>query len=303
MHSFEQEIVIPEALQQKSFSLEEHLFRFRPDRDFLANVDGKDELINPCIEEIKSRTIWHSAIGALNDPFEIYAQKNPNEYKEMTLEQRQRLWLKFAPARKSTPGLFAYSKQVLDDDFACEESLLEQAIEQTHQKNTFDDFIAELRQDIAIASFTAVCDSRLMWGYYCNGLSGICIIYNRERLKKNGIDPRAVNYIDGPFKINVLDFVTHYDDDERIEALEKMALSKHIEWKHEHEYRNQIVLPEEFKGCGKNIILMDNCIDGVIIGKRVREEVKTQIRKLCKKKFKVFMADVDYKLFKVKIFQ
>lgn len=79
----------PDVLTKDGFSLDTHIFRYRPDREF---TDGNGEKKNFMLEEVSKFTLWHSAIDALNDPFEIYAHRNVDELKEMTQEEKFKLW-------------------------------------------------------------------------------------------------------------------------------------------------------------------------------------------------------------------
>lgn len=296
--------VLPDVLTDAGFSLGSHIFRFRADRDMHLNHGGESKVVSICTNEIESKSIWHSAIGALNDPFEIYAKKNSREFDEMSLQQRIKLWLKLT-SRYGTGGVFALSKEALEAAYyENEQRVINTLKDIDNLDNTFDEFITEIRESIAIACFTNVCDSRLMWGYYCNGLSGVCLIYNKTQLLKNNVELNPVSYINGAFELNVLDFTFNYKEQLRAKTLSQIVKTKHKEWEHENEYRSVVDLSEDESGKGKLICLETDCLDGVIIGKRVRDSVKAQIRKLAKRyKFKVFMADVDYQLFSVKIYK
>lgn len=295
-------VKIPEILERNGFSLDTHIFRYRPDKDFKMKGDS-GTIINHCINEVESRTIWHSAIGALNDPFEVYAQKNLDEFGQMPFHKKIKLFAMYAKQRKMG-GILAASPHVLERLYRAHEPELKAAIEEVNRGKTFETFIAEMRSEVAISCFTAVCDSRLMWGYYCNGLSGGSLIYNKKKLLKNNIELNKVSYINGPFKVDLLDFVFNYEETKRIKTLSQIVKTKHIEWAHEHEYRCVTALEGGEIGFGRTVTLGENCIDGIIIGKKVRNDIIKQLRRLAKKNhIKIYMADVDYQNFKVHIYQ
>lgn len=296
------EYEIPSILAKGGFTLDKHAFRYRADNDVYPNGRSGSP-VNRCLDEIKARSIWHSTIGALNDPFEIFAQKNLDEFKSMPMHKKMKLFVLYAKQQK-IQGVLAASPDVLQTLYYKNEEGIKNAVAEVYRGNSFEKYIAEIRNMFAISCFTSVCDSRLMWGYYCNGLSGVCLIYNKDRLLKNKIELQEVSYINGPYKVNLLDFVFNYEDEERTEILTRMVKTKHIDWAHECEYRSVTELDSDESGVGRLITLDENCIDGIIIGKKVRAEVKEQLRILARRnRIKVYMADVDYQNFRVNIYQ
>lgn len=295
-------IRLPDALINAGVSLERNIFRYRSDRDFIIKDNGRAVSKNLIVDEIENHSLWHSAVGALNDPFEIYARRNFNEFNEMSQGQKMSLWARVA-TRLGQPALMALSNEYLYKAYKFDEERLRKTVDDVYKDDTsFDEFIDEIRETLGIACFTSICDSRLMWGYYCNGLSGVCLIYNKERLDEQGIELNQVKYLDGPFEINILDFVYHYQDARRAKTLSQIVKTKHSEWEHEVESRSVVELRENEIGRGRLMQMQSSSLDGIIIGRNVRGEIKDKIMHLSEEQgFKIFSADVDYQLFGVKI--
>ncbi|MCW6019668.1 DUF2971 domain-containing protein [Enterobacter hormaechei] len=296
------EIILPDSLVDNGFSLESHVFRYRSDRDFYVEENGQSICKNLIVEEMSKFRLWHSAVGALNDPFEIYARRNLQEFQQMSEKQKLNLWVKVG-TRLGYHALMALSTKEILKGYEIDKERLEKTVyEATRDDSSFDSFITEIRETLGIACFTSICDSRLMWGYYCNGLAGVCLIYNRRLLASQRVELNLVKYIDGPFELNILDFIYNYKDDVRAKTLSQIVKTKHLEWDHEVESRSVVELRGDEIGLGRLIEMKCSCVEGVIIGSKVRAEVRKEIEWLGDTLgFKVFQASVDYQLFGVKI--
>ncbi|EOY5722158.1 DUF2971 domain-containing protein [Enterobacter cloacae] len=296
------EVIIPKKLSDSGFSLDTHVFRYRRDSDINKNIDGVEVAVSSIIDEVEGASIWHSAVGALNDPFEIYARVNVNELAQMTESQKINIWAKLV-AKSGQDGILALSHDELYKYYKQDEFRLKTTFSGMNENNeAFQKIILEVRQSVGIACFTSVCDSRLMWGYYCNGFSGVCLIYNRERLLENKVELEDVKYHEGAFEINIIDSMYNLTRDQQIGLFSQIARTKHAEWAHEFESRSLIDLHEQEKGKGHLMRLEKQCIEGVIIGQGVRKDVKEKIEKIGNAlKLQIFSADVDYQIFGVRI--
>lgn len=291
---------IPEALRRAGFSNDTHAFRYRPD-------SWKDELgtlRNFSLEEVEYSTIWHAAIGTLNDPFEVYAQSNKRELMEMNEEESFRLWVKaFAKHQVPHENWRIASEQNLRERYDANKFLAKAFMHSMcKQYDFFGDFVTELREKISIASFTDICDSRLMWGYYCNGQSGFCLIYNKDRLLNSRIELQRVGYCEKSPVVNVFDFAFGYRTQRDNEVLTGIPKFKHSDWEHESEWRSMYILQGKEVGKGLSISLTESCIDGVIVGERVSAQTKAKLIELSKKhNFKIFRASVDLENFRINV--
>lgn len=290
----------PAALKRAGFSIDTHAFRYRPD-------SWKDEggvIRNFSLEEIECSTIWHAAIGSLNDPFEVYAHSNKRELLEMNEEELFRLWSKaFAKYQIPHENWRVASEQILrqryNDNMFVAKAFMHSM---NKQYDFFGDFVTELREKISIASFSDICNSRLMWGYYCNGQNGFCLIYNKERLLKSRIELNGVTYSERSPVVNVFDFSFNYRTPRDNEILTGIPKFKHSDWEHESELRSLYVLQGEQIGKGTTINLEENCIDGVIIGERVSAKTRKKLIELSKKHgFSIFTASADLENFSIHV--
>lgn len=293
-------IKLPSSILSKGFNLETHAFRYRP--DVTTFEEGVSR--NYSIEEISNSVIWHAAIGSLNDPFEVYAKSNRNELRELSEDEWFKLWIKcFARHSLSCDHLQVLSMDFLHRYFTAH--ILKEKIfmlEQFKDHDFFGDFIKDFRDIVAIASFTTKPDSRLMWGYYCQGMKGFCIIYNRERLIKSRIRLDEVEYGDNGIEINAMDHAYSYRTLRDDSLLVKIPKFKHKEWHHESELRSLCQLEGSDAGFGKALPLEGCCIDGVIIGSKVEPASKSQLEKLSEKfNFTLFHAEANLEKFEVNI--
>lgn len=291
---------IPEALRRAGFSNETHAFRYRPD----SWKEESGALRNFSLEEVEYSTIWHAAIGTLNDPFEVYAHSNKRELMEMNEEESFKLWAKaFAKHQIPHENWLVASEQNLRKHYEDNKFLAKAFMHSMHkQYDFFGDFVTEIRGILSIASFTDICNSRLMWGYYCNGQSGFCLIYNKEKLLKSRIELQKVRYYEKSPVVNVFDFSFSYRTQRDNEVLTDIPKFKHSDWEHESEWRSMCVLQGKDVGKGISISLMESCIDGVIVGERVSAQTKAKLIELSKKHhFKIFSASVDLENFRINI--
>lgn len=292
--------IIPKILSERGFTSETHAFRYRPD----ATTKTGDLERNYSIEEISSAVIWHAAIGTLNDPFEAYAKSNRNKLQELSENEWFKLWANcFARHTFPQPYRNTISTNELLKHFNSN-ILIEKLfmINRFEEYDFFGDFINDFRNTVAIASFTEKPDNRLMWGYYCQGMKGFCIIYNRERLIKSRIRLDAVEYGEAGIEVNAMDHAYSYRTKRNDEVLIKIPKFKHEEWLHESELRSLCQLEGDDIGLGRALHLESNCVDGVIIGSKATPATRIKLEELSKElKFPLFLAEANLEKFIVEI--
>lgn len=299
------EVLLPEILLQRGITLDKNVFRYRPDNLKVFWENGTEKYKNGfALDEIELFQIWHSSVKLLNDPFEIYAHANKNEGDNLTDEEFYKIWYEQS-LRVNKPAVSLAPETGLRDFFNLNKDNIIATIKRVMNRGGyFKEFIDDVRTAICLSSFTNVCDSRLMWGYYCNGLSGICIIYNREKLKKSKIILEDVNYTPDGYQVDVYNMIFNYRGGYKSEVLMQIPRVKHLDWKHESEQRSLITFQGDVRESGIMASLEQSCVDGVIIGKNCHNETKLRLRRLAKKlRFKVFMADADLEHYQVKIYQ
>jgi hypothetical protein len=117
----------------------------------------------------------------------------------------------------------------------------------------------ELLNRYRICSFSGSPDNPLMWSYYGNGHSGICLQLDLSDFKDEII---KVEYVDD---LSIIDQ----------SSIKSLLRYKLVHWKHEDEYR--LILGPESKGK-----YIKAAIKSVIIGGNLREEYIMQLFEICK---------------------
>lgn len=266
-------------------SSESHLFRFRGD-----NINTINELVN--------NVIWHSKVSGLNDPFEMFFNFDRdalNNLDESDLEE-----------------ILKKTKVLKESNLSIEEFLRKNDIELIfNYMNGFwgDGFagglLREYQKNIAAACFTKKFDSRLMWGYYGNGMKGICFAYNKEKLTASEIEFSDVTYVDEAPRINIYKHLLEQIRGQRITLGTGFLLSKHSEWKGEEEVRSLKYLKGEdvYEHLpGFAVPLQERCIDAIILGERLVGDMRVFIENFAKKNdIKIMIAKADFGNYKIQI--
>ncbi|WP_370549243.1 DUF2971 domain-containing protein [Edwardsiella tarda] len=282
----EYDVTLPPILKKYGFSLKNHIFRYRPE-------DSKKNNTNYTTEEITHNKIWHSSVSLLNDPFELFFKRNTNEMDDISDDDLFFLWLHLL--KNNQIKIYENSINEIDAkiSFYINKEKIKLDISKAINLPVLD-LINEIRERVCISCFTKACDSRLMWGYYCHGLAGLCLIYNKEKLKKNGLKLVKVEYSEERPIVNLCQHVVDFNRDKKVEFMERILISKHSEWEHEQEFRSMTFLFNDHADLkGKVELLDENCIDGIIIGNGCSNEMSI-------KKIKKYSKDNGIKLFKAK---
>lgn len=261
-----------------------HLFRFRGD-----NVNTMNELVN--------NVIWHSKLSGLNDPFEMFFNFDKDVLKDLSDDD-------IATIIKDT----TYLKE---NRHAIEACFYYRDLSQIYKfiNDTWGgfgvDLLSEFQKDVAVACFTKSYDSRLMWGYYGNGMKGICFAYNKERLKASGIEFSDVIYAREAPKINIYKHVLEKIRGERVTITGDFALIKHEDWIKEEEVRSLKYIKGEgvYRGLpGFEVPLQECCIDAIIIGERLAGDLRVFIENFAQKNgIEVLLAKADLANYKIQL--
>lgn len=268
-------------------SRETHLFRFRGD-----NVNTINELVN--------NVIWHSKINGLNDPFEMFFKFDYAALKEMPNADLAKLIQKSVYYRNNKETVQQY--------------FLEKNLEPLYQviydfwgEKLKDGMLKVFHSSVAVACFTKTYDSRLMWGYYGNGMKGICFAYNKEKLNKCGIEFDDVEYRDTPPKINIFKHVLERLRSNQVTIDGSFSLIKHTDWEKEEEVRSlKLLRKEEYYEHlpGYAFTLNECCIDAVIIGERLTGDMRVFIEGFSRRNnIKLFIAQADFMSYKVQLIE
>lgn len=266
-------------------SSDTHLFRFRGD-----NINTINELVN--------NVIWHSKIGGLNDPFDMIFNLDKDALKRLGKDdvaeiikdtaflRENRFEIEKCFFNNKLEPIYAYIYKYWGHEFA--ESLLN-----------------EFQKNVAAACFTKKYDSRLMWGYYGNGMKGICFAYNKEKLKLSGIEFSDVTYSDEAPKIDIYKHLLEQRRGNNLTIDGGFSLVKHRDWEKEEEVRSLRFIKgdgiyEHLPGFA--VPLKGSCIDAVILGERLTGDMRTFIDNFAiKNGIQVFEARADFTNYKIQI--
>lgn len=261
-----------------SLSSATHLFRFRD-----GNINTINELVN--------NVIWHSKITGLNDPFEMFFNFDREVLQQLdksevaTIIKNTKFLKENRPAieecfyKNDLNPIYKYINDYWGDEFAV-------------------GLLKEFQKNVATACFTKKYDSRLMWGYYGNGMKGICFAYNKEKLIASGVEFSDVTYIAEAPQINIYKHLLEKMRGEPVTISGSFALVKHSDWVSEEEVRSLKYLKgddvyEHLPGFA--VPLKGCCIDAIIIGERLAGDMRVFIENFAKKnRIEILIAKADF---------
>ncbi|EMH1753423.1 MULTISPECIES: DUF2971 domain-containing protein [Enterobacter] len=262
-----------------------HIFRFRGD-----NINTINELVN--------NAIWHSKNSILNDPFDMFYHFDKESLKCFD--------------KSDISTLIDRLDKITGEGGELRELLGENELGKIYQR--FDEvwgdgfasgFLIEFQKNVAVASFTKNYNSRLMWGYYGNGMKGICFAYNRERLKESGIELFDVTYDDKAPRVDFYKYLLEMTRGEPVSVNFDFALVKHSDWEREDEVRSLHFLDAEAvyeHQSGIEVPLQGCCIDAIIIGERLSGDMRVFIENFAKKNgIEIMTAKADFTNYKIQL--
>lgn len=145
------------------------------------------------IEEIVKGQIWHSRIEHLNDPFEHAFYYDENDFTIDQLDSFFELMLK---------GNEAYLADMRKKGL--EESVYKQF---KYWLQTHIPKILEMHNTACVACFSGNPTDGLMWSHYADKLKGICIAYNKSKLKNQKFfsEIKPIRYMEEVTKVTFKD--------------------------------------------------------------------------------------------------
>lgn len=266
-------------------SSDTHLFRFRGD-----NINTINELVN--------NEIWHSKIGGLNDPFDMFFQLDREALIKLPKDD-------IVTIIKDTVFFKTNREAIIKCFVTGNLNPIYDRIYDFWGNEFAEGLLNEFQKNVAAACFTKKYDSRLMWGYYGNGMKGICFAYNKNKLTLSGIEFSDVTYADDAPKINIYKHLLEKRHGKRLTIDGGFALVKHRDWEKEEEVRSLKFL----KGAGVYehlpgfaVPLKNCCIDAVIVGERLVGDMRTFIENFAlKNDIQVLVAKADFTNYKIQI--
>lgn len=262
-----------------------HIFRFRGD-----NINTINELVN--------NEIWHSKISGLNDPFDMFFSFDAEELRRLDKSD-------IATIIKNTNFLKENRRAVEECFYKNELEPIYKYITDFWGEGFAVDLLNDFHKSIATACFTKKYDSRLMWGYYGNGMKGLCLAYNKEKLKAAGIEFSDVIYTREAPKINIYKHLLEKMRDEPLTINGGFSLVKHSDWEHEEEVRSL----KHKKGDdvyehlpGFAVPLQGRCIDAIIIGERLAGDMRVFIENFAKNNdIEILVAKADFTNYRIQL--
>lgn len=245
------------------------------------------------LSEILNCSMWHASLDSLNDPYELpfffdwscFDEKDLG--KSLALINKQLLL--FDPMEKLTSHL-VNNKQKEAEDFM--RMTLQTAI--THLEQGY--------RSSLVTCFSQEPSDALMWSHYADGMRGICVAYDVDKLQnsKNFELLAHVNYDDKATLFTYKDFdlvkpdpndnryVHHYSEGQGMSVSKKQLVirnvdhifQKHSRWKYEKEIRNVIINPEGEPN-GMLVPFDEHAIKAIIYGSKLASTNLSILKLVC----------------------
>lgn len=145
-------------------------------------------------------------------------------------------------------------------------------------KNNIENFNNEFNNRFGVCSLTADPENPDMWKKYANDSKGICIGFDSSKLFGVVGGGGEVIYVD---QLPNIDFI---NDDFKTKH-GKNIFFKENKWSFEKEYRLHKFWEKATISDERNILMPDDCIVEIIIGKDITEENKKEIIELVQRKY------------------
>jgi len=162
--------------------------------------------------------------------------------------------------------------------------LIKKLAKQTGSRASFEEgarrLMARISRSVGMLCVTERNDSVLMWSHYANKHQGVCLQF--RGLENLSTPPLWVNYSDDYPTVDLLDyepFIGREDATARAkqkEMIERMYLTKAMDWSYEHEWR-VIDWAAARRGSRGFHPLAPDVLAGVILGCRVTDHDKQKI--------------------------
>lgn len=264
-------------------SSDTHIFRFRADNQNTVN-------------ELTNNIIWHSKAEWLNDPFEMFFNFDSSDVSLLS--------------RDDVAAIIKKSNYLKENSDFIQRCFLSNNLSPIYRflndmlgKKTVTNLVKELQRNIVVACFTKAHDSRLLWGYYGNGMQGVCFAYNKEKLIESGIEFDDIDYVQTAPTIDIYKHILEQIRGVPSTINSRFSLTKHDDWRKEEEVRSlKYVSSEDMSESARGyaVQLNNRCIDAVIIGDRLAGEIRDSIANYARVNgIKMFVAKADLSSYKI----
>jgi hypothetical protein len=148
------------------------------------------------------------------------------------------------------------------------------AVEQTELRSLVDR-IQEKVNETGVLSFSAVCDSTLMWSHYADNHRGLCLKFSLERWRDMSMALYPVRY-----SVKRLSLQLDAQSFKEGQLIRAVALTKDQGWQYEREWRVVGMAPGEFP-------FPSDALVGIIFGCMTSDADKTRVRRAVPRRTRV----------------
>lgn len=246
------------------------------------------------INALFDNKIWHARADTLNDPFECYfnfIKELPKSTDALSkLMEDSNYWVKNEFKEKERQG--AIKLLLASDEDELRSRILTKVSDHEVKLKTS-------MMSLNVCSLSNAYDEPLMWSHYSDGMRGICLIYDRDKLKNSSLEFDIVQYEKKPPDLDFFDAYQNYKEMD----LGRLILTKHTGWKYEKEYRS-IMFPisTDSKELGALCTLEESTLKAIIIGSKASKVDIALIATLSDKLgFEIYTANANSQQYKVDI--
>ncbi|PKH87869.1 DUF2971 domain-containing protein [Colwellia sp. Bg11-28] len=249
------------------------------------------------INSIYENNLWHARVDTLNDPFEFYfnfIKELPNSTGDLCkLMDESNYWVKphlIVQEKEAALQLLASSRES-----EVRHSIINKLIE--HEK-----LLKIQMQTLCVCSLSEAYDEPLMWSHYGDGMRGICLMFDKEKLKGSSLEFEKVEYENTPPKLDFFKQYKKYKNNEEMD-LGKFLLTKHTGWTYEKEFRSvSFKVNENINQLGFLKKLNKNSLKAIIMGSKISQVDKSLLITLSEKfGFELYIAQANTENYSVDI--
>ena len=249
------------------------------------------------INSIYENNLWHASVDTLNDPFEFYfsfRKKLPKSTNDLCkLMNDSNYWVK--------PHLVNYEREAAIELLALsKEKELRSGI--INKLIEHEELLKKKMQTLCVCSLSEAYDEPLMWSHYSDGMRGVCLIFDKEMLKKGMLEFEKVEYKSAPPTVDFFKQYIDYKNSDKMD-LGKFLLTKHTGWAYEKEFRSvSFKVNENINQRGFIKKLKNSSLKAIIMGSKVSQVDKSLLITLSEKfQFKLYIAKANAQYYRVDI--
>jgi|GEM_PF-6553430 len=249
------------------------------------------------INSIYENNLWHARVDTLNDPFELYfnfIKVLPNSTEGLcTLMEDSNYWVEphlIVQEREAAIGLLTSSR----------ENELRSRVMNRIIKHEI--LLKKRIRTLSICSLSEAYDEPLMWSHYSDGMRGICLMFDKEKLIQSSLEFKVVTYEKTPPEFDFFDQEKKYRNNEEMDFVE-LFTTKHTGWGYEKEFRSiSFKTNENSSKLGVSMQLKSNSLKGIIMGSNISQVDKSLLKTLSEEfGFDLYIATANNENYSVDI--